>query len=271
MHLGIAMFPDFEAIQPGPLAALCERRGFESLFFPEHPHIPVGSLEQTPFGRLPAHYARTYDPFVALTAAACATTRLRIGTGICLVTERDPIVTAKEVASIDHLSGGRFLFGIGAGWNEQELVNHGTDPASRFGLMRERVLAMKEIWAHDEASYTGAHVRFSPIWSWPKPLQEPHPPILIGGNGPKVLDRVLAYGDEWLPEAEDGFLDRVVELHERAAAAGRKVATTVWGADPAELAAYAAAGAHRAVFWVQPRAPADVEAQIDDLLRATRA
>ena len=150
-------------------------------------------------------------------AAAAATTELRLGTGICLIVERDPIATAKAAATLDHLSGGRFLFGVGAGWNREEMRNHGTDPKRRFALMRERVEAMKAIWTQEEASYSGAFVRFERIWAWPKPAQKPHMPVLVGGNGPKVIDRVLAYGDEWLPEPEDGLAERMREFHERRA------------------------------------------------------
>ena len=189
MKFGLTIFPTAETIQPAALGRLAESHGFESLWFPEHTHIPVS--RETPYpggGELPDEYARIYDPFVALTAAAAATERLLVGTGICLIVERDPITTAKEVATIDRVSGGRFLFGVGAGWNLEEMANHGTDPQSRFSLMRERIEAMKEIWTGDEASYHGRHVDFEPIWSWPKPLQRPHPPILVGGNSGGALD-----------------------------------------------------------------------------------
>src|SRR4051795_3390947 len=200
MDIGIAMFPTEYAIAPAELGVLLEERGFDSVWFPEHTHIPAN--RRTPYpggGDLPREYSSTYDPFVALTTVASATTRLRVGTGICLIVERDPIVTAKEVASLDRLSGGRFLFGVGAGWNREEMQNHGTDPARRFSLMRERIEAMKAIWTEDEAEYHGRYVDFDPVWSWPKPIQEPHPPVVVGGNGEKVLDRVLAFGDEWMP------------------------------------------------------------------------
>src|SRR5918996_6287094 len=192
MRYGIAIFLTDEAADPATIARLVEERGFESLFLPEHPHTPAS--RRTPYpagGELPRQYSRTYDPFVALTAAAAATSKLLLATGVCLVIERDPIITAKEVASVDRISGGRMLFGVGAGWNEEEMRNHGTDPRRRFGVMRERIEAMKEIWANEEASYHGRYVDFDPIWCWPKPLQQPHPPILVGGYGPKVLDRVL--------------------------------------------------------------------------------
>ena len=196
MRFGLFIFPTDETLPPQELAPLAEERGFEALIFPEHTHIPV---DHTPFpggGDVPRRYARTLDPFVAMTAAALASERLLVGTGICLVPQRDPIHTAKEVASVDLLSGGRVLFGVGAGWNEPETANHGTDPKQRFGVMRDRILAMKEIWTQDVAAYHGRHVSFDGVRAWPKPVQQPHPPILVGGTGPRVLDRVIAYGDE---------------------------------------------------------------------------
>jgi probable F420-dependent oxidoreductase len=201
-------------------------------------------------GDLPRRYWHTLDPFVALTAAAMATERLRIGTGICLVVERDPITTANEVASVDLVSGGRFEFGVGAGWNREEMRNHGTDPKRRFLLMRERIEAMKAIWTHDEAEYHGELVDFDPIWSWPKPVQKPHPPILVGGTGPKALDRVLSYGDVWMPNriAEPADLGpRITDLRERA---GRHVPVTYFGADATDefVTALADAGVDRALL-----------------------
>src|SRR3989440_1212261 len=175
MEFGVGIFPSEDSQPPDELGRMAEERGFESLLFPEHTHIPAS--RETPYpagGELPPEYSRTYDPFVALTAAAVATERLKIGTGICLVIERDPIITAKEVASLDRLSNGRFLFGVGAGWNAEEMRNHGTDPSKRFSLMRERIEAMKAIWTQDEASYSGRQVAFERIWCWPKPVQRPH-------------------------------------------------------------------------------------------------
>src|ERR671933_2285814 len=220
MDVGLTIFPTDTTLDPVELGLLAEERGFESLWFPEHTHIPASRETPWPGGRdLPQQYWHTYDPFVALSAVAQATERLKLGTGICLVIERDPITTAKEVASLDQLSGGRFLFGIGAGWNREEMQNHGTDPRRRFSLMRERIEAMKAIWASDEAEYHGEHVDFDPIWSWPKPVQRPHPPVVVGGNGEKVLDRVLDYGDEWMPnvgrEGIDSLAARIRELQER--------------------------------------------------------
>jgi probable F420-dependent oxidoreductase len=256
----VAIFPTHDAIAPADMARLAETRGHESLFFPEHTHIPAGRQSPGPGGReLPRKYAHTFDLFVAVTAAVTVTSRLRVGSGICLVIERDPITTAKEVASVDYLSGGRFEFGVGAGWNREEMANHGTDPRRRMDLLRERVEAMKAIWAQDEASYAGEHVTFERIWSWPKPAQRPHPPVLVGGNGPGVLDRVLAFGDAWFPNhGRSGVLDRVAELRSRA---DRPVELMVMGvpADAKVLEEYAAAGFRRAVHWLPsaPRGPVE--------------
>jgi probable F420-dependent oxidoreductase len=272
VDFGLAMFPTDEAIPPHELARLTEERGFESLFFPEHTHIPVS--RETPFpqgGELPRRYTRTLDLFVCCTAAVLATERLRVGSGICLVVQRDPILCAKEVASVDFLSGGRFLFGVGGGWNEEEMRNHGTDPGRRFGLMRERIEAMKEIWTRDEADYHGKRVEFDPIWSWPKPVQRPHPPILVGGTGARVIDRVLAYGDEWFPNRSQdvGTIGaRVAELQRRAEEAGRgPVPVSYYGATPERdfVERLAEGGVDRCVFYV-PSAPADeVTAAADEI------
>jgi probable F420-dependent oxidoreductase len=256
---GVAIFPTHNAISPADMARLAEDRGLESLFFPEHTHIPASRESPWPDGgELPRKYAHTLDLFVAVTAAVTATSRLRVGSGICLLVERDPITTAKEVASVDFLSGGRFQFGVGAGWNREEMANHGTDPRRRMAILRERVEAMKAIWTQDEASYAGEHVAFDQIWSWPKPAQRPHPPVLVGGNGPGVLDRVLAFGDAWFPNHADGILDRAAELRARA---DRPVALMVMGvpADAKVLEAYAAAGFKRAVHWLPsaPRGPVE--------------
>ena len=272
MKFGLTIFPTEKTIQPAALARLAESRGFESLWFPEHTHIPVS--RDTPYpggGELPDEYARIYDPFVALTAAAAATERLLVGTGICLIVERDPITTAKEVATIDRLSGGRFLFGVGAGWNLEEMANHGTDPRTRFSLMRERIEAMKEIWTNDEASYEGELVSFGPIWSWPKPVQRPHPPILVGGNSGGALDRVVALADEWIPNPETRLRelpDRIADLQERAAAAGRdRIPVTFYAVKPeAEaLRRFAAAGVDRAIFYLPPAPAEQVEPYLEHL------
>ena len=264
MDTGVAIFPTHDAIAPADIARLAEERGHESLFFPEHTHIPA--KRESPYrggGPLPRRYVHTYDLFVAATAAVSATSRLRVGSGVCLLIQRDPIITAKEVASIDFLSGGRFQFGVGAGWNREEMANHGTDPRRRMDLLRERVEAMKEIWTSDEASYTGEFVNFDRILSWPKPAQRPHPPVLVGGSGPTVADRVLSFGDAWFPNySPEGILDRPAELKSRA---DRPISLQVMGipADPKALEAYDAAGFDRAVHWLPSAQRGPVERAFD--------
>jgi probable F420-dependent oxidoreductase len=216
MEFGVGYFPTYDGVRPGEVARMAEERGFAAICFAEHTHIPAAETDRSPGHPLPPKYWRTYDLFVALTAAAEATSRLRVASGICLVIEREPIIMAKEVASVDHLSAGRFDFGVGAGWNRTEMANLGTDPRVRMALLRERVEAMKEIWTKDEASYHGKYVNFDRIWSWPKPAQRPHPPVLVGGLGPTVLDRVLAFGDGWFPNYRPEIFDRIVELRARA-------------------------------------------------------
>src|SRR5579884_3732721 len=200
MKVGVFYFPTDYGINIAELAKALEDRGFDSLFVPEHTHIPLS--RKSPFpggGELPKRYSHTHDPFVALSFAAAATKKLRLGTGICLIPERDPIVTAKCVASLDQLSGGRFEFGIGGGWNVEEMENHGARYETRFKLMRESVLAMKALWTQDEAAYHGDMVNFDPVWSYPKPTQQPHPPILLGGETDYTLRRVVEYCDGWFP------------------------------------------------------------------------
>jgi probable F420-dependent oxidoreductase len=274
VDFGVMMFPTDYAVAPDEIARMAEERGFESLFFPEHTHIPAARETDYPGGgELPPEYSHTHDPFVGLTAAAAATKRLRVGTGICLVIQRDPIVTAKEVASLDRVSNGRFLFGVGAGWNVEEMEDHGTDPGQRFDVMRERLEAMKAIWTADEASYHGRYVDFDRIWSWPKPAQEPHPPIIVGGNGKRVLDRVIAYGDEWMPnriESVEALGERIERLGALAAEAGRPVPRVSLYAAPAkapEMEAYAGIGVSRYVLYVPPVPRDEAEARLDHLAR----
>ena len=204
-HFGVQIFPTDQTIQPVELAIAVEERGLDSLFFPEHTHIPVSRA--TPFpggGKLPEWYWRSHDPFVALAAAAAVTRKIKLGTGICLIIERDPIVLAKECASLDVISGGRLILGIGAGWNREEMENHGANYTHRWKIVREKVLAMKEIWCNDEAEYHGKFVNFDPIWSWPKPVQPGGPPIWMGANSKWVFDRVAEYCDGWMPIGGSG-------------------------------------------------------------------
>jgi probable F420-dependent oxidoreductase len=264
MEFGIGYFATHDAVDPASFARLVEERGHESLFFAEHTHIPASRESPWPAGgELPRKYSHTYDLFVTLTAAALATSRLRVGSGICLVVERDPITTAKEVASVDHLSGGRFEFGVGAGWNREEMENHGTDPRVRMAIMLERIEAMKAIWTQDEASYHGKHVDFDRIWSWPKPAQRPHPPVLVGGNGPTVLDRVLRVGDAWFPNyGFEDLLERIEELRSRAE---RPIGVIVMGvpAKAAVLDELQRAGVQRVVRWIPSAGRGPVERALE--------
>ncbi|MFC5186228.1 LLM class F420-dependent oxidoreductase [Actinomadura harenae] len=229
MRHGVSTFVTDDGIGPAALGRALEERGFGSLFLAEHTHIPVSRESPWPGGaELPRRYYRTYDPFVALSAAAAVTERLTVATGIALIVQRDPIILAKEVASLDHVSGGRAVLGVGAGWNREEMRNHGTDPRTRTRLLRERVLAVKELWTKDEAEFHGEFVDFDPVFSYPKPVQDPHPPILLGGSGPTTFDRVVEFGDGWMPIYGRGTGDlrnQVADLRERA---GRRLPVTVF-------------------------------------------
>jgi probable F420-dependent oxidoreductase len=265
VKLAAAVFPTDETLAPQEVARLVEERGLESLWFPEHTHIPASRATPYPAGGdLPSMYWRSLDPFVALTAAAMATESLRLGTGICLVVERDPIITANEVASLDLLSGGRFEFGVGAGWNREEMRNHGTDPRERMAVMAERVQAIKAIWTSPEASFQGKHVSFDRIWSWPKPVQDPHPPVWVGGNGPTVEDRVLAFGDGWMPNVvdDDELLRRFDALRARA---DREIRLAINASPrrPERLERYANAGVERAIFYLPSSGRDEIEQRLD--------
>jgi probable F420-dependent oxidoreductase len=258
MHIGVCMFATEYAIRIDELARASEERGFESLWVPEHTHIPKSRKTPFPGGEpLPKEYFHTLDPFVSLMAAAAATRKLRVGTGICLVIERDPITTAKEVASLDLLSGGRFELGIGAGWNQDEMENHGTIYKARYPILREKTLAMKEIWTKDWAEFHGEFVNFDPIASYPKPVQKPHPPLLIGGESRHTLQRVVDFCDGWFPRGRNPeiILPALADLRARAAKAGRdmkSISVSIFGAKPdaAVLDQYAAAGITRSIFRV---------------------
>ena len=258
MQFGLSMFITDETIAPVALGRAAEDAGFDSIFVPEHTHNPASRESPWPAGdELPREYSHTLDPFVSLSAIAATTERLRLGTGIALIVERDPIMLAHEAASLDHLSGGRFELGIGAGWNLEEMRNHGTDPARRFAVMRERALAIREIWTQEEASFHGEFVDFDRIWSWPKPVQRPLP-VWVGGTGPRVLDRVLEYGDGWFPNMRDldELAERIAELQRRAADAGRdRIPVTYFGlrdADDEKLDKMAAAGVDRVLLMLPP-------------------
>jgi len=257
---GIHIRPTTESMDVRELARRIEDAGFDALFLPEHTHIPTSVGTDHAEG---ADWLRAcmlmFDPFVTLGAVAAVTERLLLGTGVCLVPQHHPITLAKTVATLDVLSGGRVLFGIGAGWNRPEIANHGVDPARRFAVMREHILAMRRIWTEEEPAFAGEFVRFDPIWQWPKPVQRPHPPVLVGGEGPRVLDRVLEYGDAWMPNDHPGLAERIGELQRRAVTLGRApVPVTVFATppDPAAVARCAAAGATRCVFNL-PSAPVD--------------
>ncbi len=271
MHYGAVIFPTEYSIHPASLAVALEERGFESLWVAEHSHIPVA--RKSPWGgggELPKMYYDVVDPFVALSMAASATKTLKVGTGICLVIQRDPIQTAKQVASLDVLSGGRFLFGVGGGWNEEEMNNHGTPFAGRWRLLRERIEAMKAIWAEERAEYHGERVDFDPIYAWPKPAQKPHPPIHVGGAFPGGMRRAIRYGDGWIPLAgRDGdVLEHMPAFREAALAAGRdpdslEVTLYACPADADAIRRYRDAGLSRVVFGLPPSGESDVLRLLD--------
>jgi probable F420-dependent oxidoreductase len=271
MQFGAYYFPTDYGIDIAELARALEERGFESLFVCEHTHIPLS--RRTPFptgGELPKRYKHTHDPFVALSFAAAATKKLKVGTGIALIPQRDPIVTAKQVASLDQLSGGRFVFAMGGGWNVDEMENHGAKYETRFKLLRERVLAMKELWTKEEASFHGEFVNFDPVWMYPKPKQRPHPPLLLVGESEHTLKRVVEFCDGWFPRPRGGWEPKSARqrLNAAAAAAGRDPKTlsiTVFAAPPdaAKLAPYREAGIERVLFEVPDKSRDEIMAVLD--------
>ena len=265
MHIGVMIFDTDYSMPVNELAIALEERNFESLFVPEHTHIPASRESAWPGGaNLPKDYWHTFDPFVSLSFAAAATKNLKVGTGICLLPQRDTIVAAKLVASLDRMSEGRFLFGIGGGWNKEEMGHHGVAYTERFARMEEQVAAMKGLWQEEEFGYQGEYVKFTPSWAHPKPVQTPHPPILLGGETDYTLRRVVKYCDGWLPRARHGFdaAANMTRLHEMADSVGRSMETlsvTVFGApgDRATLASYQEAGVERALLGL-PSADKDV-------------
>lgn len=276
MKFGVFSMNSDEGLDPLDLAREAEALGIESVFVPDHGHVPVTRRVRFGAGNektvniaerkdlsavfeeagddMPRDFYRNREQLLTLAAMAAVTSTLRIGTGICLVVQRDPILLAKEIATLDRLSRGRLLFGVGVGspWNHEEMRNHGTDPGTRMKLMAERMAAMQRIWTSDKAEYHGEFVRFDPIYSWPKPLQNPRPPVLVGGDGPTVFDRVMAFGDGWMPGHHDDmgfFRARVSELQERAAASGRgHMEINVFLARLDRLDDYVAAGVDRVVI-----------------------
>jgi probable F420-dependent oxidoreductase len=259
MHKGVSIFPTDASISPADLARACEERGFESLWFAEHSHIPAS--RKTPFpggGDLPKMYYDVMDPFVCLASAATVTRRLKVATGVCLLVQRDPIQTAKQVASLDRISNGRFLFGIGGGWNAEEMANHGTSFDRRFRLLRERVEAMKAIWTQEKAEYHGELVEFDPIFAWPKPVQKPHPPIHVGGAFPAAARRAIRYGDGWVPIlGPEAMARQISAFRAMASEAGRDPASlevSLYGfrVDADHFRRARDAGADRVVFFAPP-------------------
>ncbi len=261
MHVGLMIFPTESTIQPVELAVAAEERGFESLWFPEHSHIPVS--RETPWGGreeappLPDHYWRSYDQVVALAAIATATSKLRLGTGISLVAQHDPLWLAKQIATLDVLSEGRVEFGIGYGWNEEEMRNHGVAYRERRALLREKVLAMRALWTEDEASFSGDFVQLEPSWAWPKPVQRPHPPIVLGGAaGPKTIAHIVEFCDGWMPiYGRYDIGEGIARLRRAAEDAGRDPATIDIGVfsapgKPDQLEKLRNAGVSRAVLFL---------------------
>ncbi len=278
MRVGAFYFPTDYGINMAELARALEDRGFDSLFVPEHTHIPAS--RKSPFpggGELPRRYSHTHDPFVALSFAAAATRKLKLGTGILLVPQHEPIVTAKAIASLDQLSGGRFIFGIGGGWNVEEMENHGATYRTRFKQMREHVLAMKELWTRDEASFDGEFVKFDRVWSWPKPAQKPNPPVILGGETDHTLRRVIEYCDGWFPRPRGGFdvVQGVARLNQMAEKAGRNpstITTIVFGAanDAKALESYDKAGIQSALLAIPDESRDEILRYLDKIAPLAR-
>jgi len=274
MRFGVATFITDYGIRPDALGRALEERGFDSLFIAEHSHIPVSRESPWPEGgELPRRYYRTLDPFVALTAVAAVTTRLVLGTGIALLPQRDAIHTAKQVASLDLVSDGRFAFGVGVGWNREEMRNHGTDPTTRGALIDEQLAALKQIWTTEQAEYHGEHVDFDPIYLWPKPVQQPHPPIYLGGESPAALRRLATYGDAWLPRAHTAP-EEIVRVRKWLAEQGRDgVPFTVFAADTDErrLAGYVDAGVDEITLMLDTLPEAETLRALDELTAVAAA
>jgi probable F420-dependent oxidoreductase len=269
VKFGVSTFITDQGIAPDALGRAVEERGFDSLLIAEHTHIPVDRRSPYPGGGdLPEMYYRTLDPFVALSAAAAVTDRLLLGTGIALVAQRDPVITAKEVASLDLISGGRAVFGVGVGWNREEMENHGTDPTTRGRLVDERLRAIRELWTAEKAEFHGEFVDFDPVYCWPKPVQRPHPPIYVGG-AEGAFKRVAALGDAWLanriPPGKMG-----PQIERMRATAGRDVPVTVYAVpdDPATIEGYAQLGVERVLLYLPTRPERETLEVLDRLAAA---
>jgi probable F420-dependent oxidoreductase len=273
LAFGASMFFTDYSITPAELGVALEQRGFESVWAPEHSHIPLSRKTPAPGGGdLAKKYYDTMDPFVTLTVAAMATKTLKVGTGICLVTQRDPIQTAKLVASIDQVSNGRFLFGIGNGWNQDEIEDHGVKFADRHKVARERVEAMKAIWTQTKPEYHGEFVNFDPMMAWPKPVQKPHPPVIVGGAFPYSARRAIRYGDGWIPHAARGsyseIADMMPQFRQMATEAGRdpdSIEITVWfpKRDADVMKRYRDLGVKRVVFNLESQKADTILPEID--------
>ena len=258
MKIGVATYATTYSIRPAELAAEVEQRGFESLFYAEHSHIPAAQKTARPGGGgdVPRDYFSSWDPFVAVSLAVGATSTLNVGTGACLATQRDAIQLAHVSATLDVASNGRFLFGVAAGWNAEEMRNHGTDPSVRFGIMQDRMLAVREIWTNDEPEYHGRHVDFDPIWCWPKPVTPGGPSILVCGNGPRIVERVARFGDEWMPrvdrvgDALESWIQRMNQLAEDASRPQPRVSAYGVRAEVDPIKALADIGVHRVVLYL---------------------
>jgi probable F420-dependent oxidoreductase len=279
MKLGAFYFPTDYGINIAELAKALEDRGFDSLFVPEHTHIPTSRKSPFPSGgELPKRYAHTHDPFVGLAFAAAATKKLKVGTGICLVPQHEPIVTAKAIASLDQLSGGRFVFGIGAGWNVDEMENHGATYETRFAIQREHVLAMKALWTQEAGSFHGKYVNFDPAWSWPKPKQKPHPPIILGGETDYTLKRVVDYCDGWFPRPRQNFtgalaVERLKKMADSKSRDFKTLTITVFGAppEPAVLAEYEKVGIQDALLGIPDGTRDEILKHIDKIAPLAKA
>jgi probable F420-dependent oxidoreductase len=253
MRFGINILARRESSDLRQIGQRIEASGFDSLFLPEHTHIPVKGDVHTAGDETHERMKELPDPYVVLTAVVAVTSTIRVGTGVSLIAQHDPIALAKRIATIDQLSEGRFILGIGSGWNRSEAANHGVQPKKRWAIMREHVLAMKQIWTSKEASFHGGHIHFDDIWSWPKPVQQPHPPVVVGGEGPMVLERVLEYGDAWGPHPVPGVVERIVELQKLAEQRNRpRIPVTLFNVRPDEamIDVYAGAGVDRCVLYI---------------------